>query len=147
MMKALQVLRLETTRNRDCIPLVVVITDGIVNVPLSQPLSLSTRNDFTNSAQADVVDVARLIAREGIRTLIINTDHREELLPKDLPSKRKCLSPTALLMEVAKITKGRYYGLTTEGAYGSLQLRPEKGAATLTRPLIQYLAKGSACAI
>ena len=147
MMKALQVLRLETTRNRDCIPLVVIITDGIVNVPLSQPLTLSTRNDFTNSAQADVVDVARLIAREGIRTLIINTDHREELLPIDLPSKRKCLPPTALLMEVAKITKGRYYGLTMEGAYGSLPPRPEKGAATLARPLIQYLAKGSASAI
>jgi len=51
------------------------------------------------------------------------------------------------LMEVAKITKGRYYGLTMEGAYGSLPPRPEKGAATLARPLIQYLAKGSASAI
>ncbi len=147
MTKALQVLRVETTRNRDSIALIVIITDGIVNVPLSQPLSLSTRKDFTNSAQADVVDVARLIAKEGIRTLIINTDHREELLPKDLPSKRKCLSPSGLLIEVAKITKGRYYGLATEGAQGSPQLRREEEAVTLARPLVQYLARGSTSAL
>lgn len=146
-MKALRVLRVETARNRDCIPLIVVITDGIVNVPLSQPLSFSTRNDFMNSAQADVVDVARLIAREGIRTLIINTDHREEILQSDLPGKRKSLSPTALLIEVAKITKGRYYGLTMEEAYGSPQPLPKEEATILARPLTRYWAKRSAGAV
>ena len=92
-----------------------IVTDGIVNVPLPQPLNSYTRKDFMNSAQADVIDVSRLIARARIRTVIINTDHREEQRPEDRPQRRKWLTPTELLMEVARITKGRYYGLTSPG--------------------------------
>jgi len=144
MMKALQVLRVETTRSRDCIPLIVMITDGIVNVPLSQPLGTSTRKDFTNSAQADVVDVARLIAREGIRTLIINTDHREEYHPpEDVPRRLKWLTPTELLMEVARITRGRYYGLTLEGGVPSFHPKSEEAAVTLVKPMIKHLTRRS----
>lgn len=146
MVKALQVLRVEKTRNRDCIPLIVMITDGIVNVPLPQPITTSTRRDFTNSAQADVIDAARLIAREGIKTLIINTDHREEYQsPEVVPRKLKWLTPTELLMEVARITKGRYYGLTLEESLASHRPRSEEPTrpATLVKPIVRHLAGGS----
>jgi len=140
MMKALQALRLETSRNKDSIPVMVTITDGIVNVPLLQPVSTFTRKDFVNSAQADVIDTARLIAKDRIRTVIINTDHRDESRPEDLSRRLRWLSPTELLMEVARITRGRYYGLTLEGGIGPVRQKPGEQAPTLVRPLIQHLS-------
>jgi len=143
MLKALHVLRAETSRNKDSIPVMVVITDGIVNIPLSQPISSFTRKAFANSAQADVVDVARMISRHGIRTIIINTDHRDELHPEDTQRKLKWLTPTELLTEVARITRGRYYGLVQEGAAGPVPQMPGQKPVTLVAPLVRQIAKRS----
>lgn len=141
MMKALQVLRLETMRNKDSIPVMVMITDGIVNVSLPHPLSSFTRKDFSNAAQADVIDAARLIAKDRIRTVIINTDHRKEFYPGESARRMRWLTPTELLVEAAKITKGRYYGLTLEGEPGPIRRKPEEGAPTLAKPLIRHLSE------
>jgi hypothetical protein len=120
-----------------------IVTDGIVNVPFPQPLNAYTRRDFMSSAQADVIDVSRLIARERIRTVIINTDHREERRPEGLPQRSKWLTPTELLMEVARITKGRYYGLTSPGEEFPSRPGPVEEMPTLVGPLIKHLAKSA----
>ena len=143
MLKALHVLRAEISRSKDSIPVMVVITDGIVNIPLSQPISSFTRKAFANSAQADVVDVARMISRHGIRTIIINTDHRDEFHPEDTQRKLKWLTPTELLTEVARITRGRYYGLIQEGAAGLAPQGPGQKPVTLVAPLVRQIAKKS----
>ena len=57
--------------------------------------------------------MARKLVSAGIRTVVINTDHREE---EKLPLIWKGhveLKPTAFLIELARITGGRYYGLQT----------------------------------
>lgn len=118
MLKAYEILRLEKLKSKEIIPVLVIISDGIANVPLEQPLSYENRKKFLNPAQADVIDVAKRIAKAKIRTIIINTDHRSDEIFKRIyyGADRTTFSytPTALLMEVAKITKGKYYGLSVD---------------------------------
>ncbi len=118
MLKAYEVLRLEKLKTKEIIPVLVIISDGIANVPLDNPLNPEIRKKFLNPAQADVIDVARRIAKEKIRTIVINTDHRpEEVYKKIYYGKSKVTfsyTPTALLMEVARITGGKYYGLRAD---------------------------------
>ena len=115
MLKAYEVLKLEKMKSKEIIPVLVIISDGIVNVPLDHPLNPEIRKKFLNPAQADVIEVARRIAKEKIRTIVINTDHRpNEVYKKIYYGTNKITfsyTPTALLMEVAKITGGKYYGL------------------------------------
>ncbi|RLE55176.1 MAG: hypothetical protein DRJ26_01100 [Candidatus Methanomethylicota archaeon] len=118
MLKAYEVLKLEKLRNKEIIPVLVIISDGIANVPLDKPLSPELRRKFLNPAQADVIDVARRIAKDKIRTIIINTDHRPDEIYKKIyhGAYRTAYSytPTALLMEIARITRGKYYGLRAD---------------------------------
>ena len=101
--------------------MLIIISDGITNVSLKRPISASTRQRFIHCSdpQADAMDVARLIARDGIRTFIINTSHRPAEIDKEVydPIMSKTLlkyTPTKFLMEVAKMTGGSYYGLSLE---------------------------------
>lgn len=113
MSKSLEILMEQVHRNRDLVPVLIVITDGIVNIPLDEPISLRSRKIYMNSAQGDAVDLAKRLANAQVRTVIINTDHREnEKLPFVWGGHIE-LKPTAFLMELAKITRGRYYGLET----------------------------------
>ena len=113
MMKSIDLLVEQIRRNPDLVPVLIMITDGIVNIPLDQPISLRGRKTYGNSAQGDAVDLARKLVSAGIRTVVINTDHREE---EKLPLIWKGhveLKPTAFLIELARITGGRYFGLQT----------------------------------
>ncbi|MCJ7770242.1 ATP-binding protein [Candidatus Bathyarchaeota archaeon] len=116
MFKAWKVLNLEKKRNQDSIPMLIVISDGIVNIPLRQPLSTYSRMRLQSESQADVMDVARLLSRDKLRTVIVNTSHSsaESDLNKNygLSSDRKLYTPTEFLMELSKVTNGSYYGLT-----------------------------------
>lgn len=118
MLKAYEILRLEKLKSKEIIPVLVIISDGIANVPLEQPLSYENRKKFLNVAQADVIDVAKKIAKAKIRTIIINTDHRPDEIFKRIyygaDKTTFSYTPTALLMEVAKITRGKYYGLSVD---------------------------------
>lgn len=117
LLQAWKVLKQEKMRNRDAIPNLVVITDGIVNVPLEKPLSPLTRRKYSGEAQADAVDAAHLIAKEKFKVHIINTNHLKEeaeAAPRREAGWRIVLTPTQFLMELARISGGNYHGLSLE---------------------------------
>ncbi len=123
MYEAWRVLRNEKTKNRDSIPVLVIVSDGIANIPLEAPLSTRTRSLFINTAQADVIDVAQLLGREGVTTMIINPSHLtlgsaasssyKEMVLQTIG--KRWLEPTELLMEIPRITGGYYYGIGEGG--------------------------------
>jgi len=123
MFETWRVLRNEKVKNKDVIPVIVIISDGIANIALESPLSKDTRPRFLNNAQADVMDVAYLLRREDVRTLVINPSHAQvgdtalrqykESLMERLG--KIWLEPTELLMEIPRITGGYYYGIGEEG--------------------------------
>ena len=122
MFEAWRILRNERLRNREIIPILVIISDGIANIPLESPLSPHTRGRYVNHAQADVIDVAHLLRREGIRTLVINPAHVEhdeasERYKRGIEERtgKIWLEPKELLMEIPRITGGYYYGITERG--------------------------------
>ena len=128
LLKAWRLLRLERNRNRDALPILIVISDGIANVPLQNPVSMFSRRRFLLESQADVIDAARLIAKDGVRTFIINTAHSMEPPPPNLEKARLqgrslWYTPTELMMEIARVTRGVYYGLKLTG-----EQAPAKGA-------------------
>jgi len=123
MFEAWRILRNEKVKNRDVIPVIVIISDGIANVSLESPLSPYTRPRFVNNAQADVIDVAYLLQRGEVRTLVINPSHvpvgdialktyKESLEER---TRKMWLEPTELLMEIPRITGGYYYGIGEKG--------------------------------
>ena len=117
LLQAWKVLKLEKQRNKDTIPMLIVFSDGIVNVPLSQPLSVHEGRELLSRAQADVIDVARLLIRDGVRIIVINTAHRrDELLMEErkTPSLARYYLPTEFLKELARIVGGSYYGLSLQ---------------------------------
>jgi Mg-chelatase subunit ChlD len=130
MFQSWRVLRNERIKNKDIVPILAIVSDGIANVPLGSPLSPFTRSRFLNHAQADVVDAAFLLQREGIQTLVINPAHvpvgashfslyKAEILGK---TGKTWFEPTELLMQIPLITGGYYYGIGEGGEMESINL-------------------------
>jgi len=118
LLQALKALKQEIRRNRDAVPNLIVISDGIVNVPLDVPLSPLTRRRYMSEAQADSFDVARLMAKEGFRVFVVNTNHSKaeaEAFPSMEEGWRLRFTPTQFLIELARISGGGYRGLSFEG--------------------------------
>ena len=114
MLKAWRVLRLEKQRNKDSILMLIIISDGIANVSLKHPLYQRGHEAFLSKAQADSIDVARLLSRDNIRTVVINTSHSpiEAMLGAETRHEQRSLfTPTEFLTKVAESAKGSYYGL------------------------------------
>jgi Mg-chelatase subunit ChlI/Mg-chelatase subunit ChlD len=114
MLKAYRVLRREKQRNKDSILMLIILSDGIANVPLKHPLSKRGRKKFLSEPQADAIDVARLLARDKVRNIVINTSHRplEAMMREEgIHIRRNLLNPTEFLMQIAESAKGSYYGL------------------------------------
>jgi Mg-chelatase subunit ChlD len=112
--QAWKVLKQEKLRNKDSISYLYIISDGIANVPLDEPLSPLTRRRYTSEAQADSFDVAHLLVKEDFNIHIFNTNHSKdeaESLPIMDGDKRIKLTPTQFLMHLSHITKGRYIGM------------------------------------
>jgi len=116
MLRAWRLLRLEKQRNKDVIPMMILVSDGIANIPLSRPLSTWGRRMFISKAQADVLDMAHVLRRSGVRTIVINTSHRSREIPgeafKKIPSQSDWFTPTEFLMETSRVMGGSYYGLS-----------------------------------
>jgi len=113
--EAWKVMKREKMRNRDAIINLIVFTDGIVNVPLEKPVSPLTRRKYSSEAQADSIDVARLIAKEKFKVHVINTNHSKEEAEAPLRKEegwKIAYTPTQFLMELAHISKGSYHGLS-----------------------------------
>ncbi len=100
MMKALEVIRQDRRRNKDMIPLVVVISDFLPNIPLKIP-------GRGIDAIADTLYVAQLLKREKTPVVVINTFH---FTPEFGVEFKLIKEGTPLAMEIARITGGRYYG-------------------------------------
>jgi len=87
-------------------PIIVIISDGNVNVPMARRIGRTFH--FIDPAVQSVLDVAEQIARSHIDTLVVNTRHREILYE----SVGHTLTGTEVLIRVARITKGNYIGIT-----------------------------------
>ena len=84
MLKAWEVLKEARRRDRSTIPVMAIITDGNANVPLKRSLETGEvrRIDeveiivrkYEDIAVHDVFSVAKMISREGIHTIIVNTN-------------------------------------------------------------------------
>ena len=131
LLKAYEALIIEKRRNKDAIPVIVAITDGIVNVPLKRSLSPTSRKRLVNPAQADAFDAARRTAKSQVHTIIVNVDHRPfERMPTLAEEvKRLSLSPTEFLLELTRRLKGVYYGIGPKGKIESVVLTEAIAAA------------------
>ncbi len=117
MLNAWKALKLEKLRNKDAIPMLIIVSDGIANIALKQPLTRRQNVVVMPEAQSDAFDVAQRIRRDNIRTIIINTSHSSlELLAIESETgsnkRSKPYTPTEFLMKLSKTTKGSYYGLS-----------------------------------
>ncbi|MFQ6087078.1 MAG: VWA domain-containing protein, partial [Candidatus Bathyarchaeia archaeon] len=84
MLKALEVLKEAKRRDRSTIPVMVIVTDGNTNVPLSRSLQTGEVRHFdilgiayrkyVDLAVEDVINVSEMIKREGIHTVVVNTN-------------------------------------------------------------------------
>jgi len=84
MLKAWEVLKEARRRDSSTIPVMVIITDGSANVPLMKSLESGevrmidearvAVREYEGLAVRDVLSVAKLVKREGIHTIVINTN-------------------------------------------------------------------------
>ena len=84
MLKALEVLKEAKRRDPSTVPVMVIITDGSANVPLKRSLETGevrqieeTRvivREYEELSVNDVMSVSRLIKKEGVHAIIINTN-------------------------------------------------------------------------
>jgi len=84
MLKTWEVLKEAKRRDPSTVPVMVVITDGGANVPLTRSLETGEVREieevrvivreYEDLSVKDVMSVSRLIKREGIHTIVINTN-------------------------------------------------------------------------
>jgi len=86
MLKSWEVLKEARKRDPSTVPVMVIITDGSANVPLKRSLETGEVRqieevhvivrDYEDIAVKDVMSVSKLIKREGINTIVVNTNPR-----------------------------------------------------------------------
>jgi Mg-chelatase subunit ChlI/Mg-chelatase subunit ChlD len=84
MYKAWEVLKEAKRRDSSTIPVMVIVTDGNANVPLGKSLETgevrqieeihAIGREYEAMAERDVISVSKLVKREGIHTIVINTN-------------------------------------------------------------------------
>jgi Mg-chelatase subunit ChlD len=84
MLKAREVLKEAERRDPSTVPVMVIVTDGSANVPLKKSLETGEeRNieearvivrEYEDLAVQDVFSVSQMIKREGINTIVVNTN-------------------------------------------------------------------------
>jgi magnesium chelatase subunit D len=84
MLKAWEVLKEAKRRDPSTVPIMVIITDGSANVPLKRSLETGEVRqieevriivrEYEDISIKDVMSVARMVKREGIQTMVINTN-------------------------------------------------------------------------
>ncbi len=84
MLKAREVLKEAKRRDASTIPVMAIITDGSANVPLTRSLEDGAIRqieepriivrEYEDLAVGDVMSVSKMIGREGIRTIVVNTN-------------------------------------------------------------------------
>ena len=86
MLKAWEVLRESKRRDPSAVPVMVLITDGSANVPLKRSLESGEVREieeprvivreYEDLAIHDALSVSKMVRREGIHTIVINTNPR-----------------------------------------------------------------------
>ena len=95
-------------RNRGYEPVMIIISDGNANVPLERHVrGFGRRWLALDPAVQSVIEVASLIAKSGVETVIVNTKHREVIAE----GAEGLVSGTELLLKIARITRGEYVGV------------------------------------
>ncbi|MGC8895718.1 MAG: VWA domain-containing protein [Candidatus Bathyarchaeia archaeon] len=84
MLKAWEVLKEAKRRDSSTVPVMVLITDGSANVPLKRSIETGEVRlieevriivrEYEDLAVKDVMSVAKMIKREGIHTIVVNTN-------------------------------------------------------------------------
>lgn len=79
MFKAWEVLKEARRRDRSTIPVMVIVTDGSANIPLSRSLETDEIRDFAtwdheDLAIKDVISISKMIKKERISTVVVNTN-------------------------------------------------------------------------
>jgi magnesium chelatase subunit D len=84
MLKAWEVLREAERRDPSTVPVMVIVTDGSANVPLKKSLETGESRrieearivvrEYEDLAVRDVLSVSRMIKREKIHTIVVNTN-------------------------------------------------------------------------
>ncbi len=92
-------------KKRGYSPVMVIISDGNVNVPL--PRRVGTRFYSIDPAVQSVFEVAECIVKEGIETVVVNTRHKEPMYE----SVGHALTGTEVLIRLARMTRGSYVGV------------------------------------
>jgi len=110
MLKAWEVLEEAKRRDRSTIPVMVIVTDGNANVPLKRSLQTGEIRTidlldaaffkYEDSAVNDVISVSEMIKKEGIYTVVVNTN------PVLMGWQSSGLIITKM---IAKITKGSHH--------------------------------------
>ncbi len=105
MLRGMRILELERRKNPDIVPLMIIITDGLANVPLKE---IKVPGEYYEECPiygfGDSIYVAHLIKRRGIKAIIINPLHgyiTEEFLG---------WNPIKLLRRINEIIGGVYIG-------------------------------------
>jgi len=86
----------------------------MANVPLRYPYFRYPGLKALMDAQNDVITAARLLALRKIPVVVINPLHIDKW------SSDQIISPTALLIWIAQITKGYYFGFREKWFRGTL---------------------------
>jgi len=84
MLKAREVLKEAKRRDPSTLPVMVIVTDGSANVPLKRSLETGeirqieevriVVREYEDIAVKDVISVSKIIRREGIHTIVVNTN-------------------------------------------------------------------------
>jgi Mg-chelatase subunit ChlD len=84
MLKAWEVLKEAERRDSSTVPVMVIVTDGSANVPLKKSLETGEFRrieearvivrEYEDLAVKDVLSVSRMIKRERIHTIVVNTN-------------------------------------------------------------------------
>jgi len=119
MLKAMEVLKEERRRDRSTIPVMIIMTDGSANVPLTRSLEtgeirefdtmLIAVREYEDAAIRDVMAVSKIVKKEGIHTVVVNTNPR--LYGRETYG-------FAVTKVIATFTNGKHHvvgRLTTEG--------------------------------
>ena len=108
MLKALRILNLEKIKNPEIIPVLLIISDGLANVPLPTMIPENIYDICPIKGFADALYVAYLIRKKKIPTIILNPFHD--------PREKRVLgwSPGLLLQKIAEITNGIYIGIPSK---------------------------------
>lgn len=104
LLKSYNMVTLEKRKNKDNIPIIILVSDGLGNVEIKHASNTSFRKKIAYPSQADILEVTRRCSHQNIPILVLNPMHLDQWPHPQV------ISPTKLLQELARMTNGKYIG-------------------------------------